>query len=180
MSALSYCYGLLSKCFIHGEALDPDAEDQSLKITLDEFVTQNNDEDYPSENYKLTFDKTAFQNIFQNYDGTLPEVKIVMAHVHDFGRYTVESYIGYKHDTATGDISFKLEDGYTPIFNLNHLNEYDGYNVQIHDIDYFLNNVGDQISLDHHWIMAVLVDPDSKQGLVPDYNFLEKYGIELN
>lgn len=180
MSALSYLYRLLGKCVVHANAIYPDVEDQTLKLTLDQFITQNNDEYFPTVNYKLTFDKSAFKNIFQNYEGPLPEVKIVMAHVNDFGRYTVESYIGYKHDTAKGDISFKLEDGYTPIYNLNHLNEYDGYSVQIHDIDYFLKNLGDQISIDHHWIMAVLVDPVSKQGLIPDYAFLEKYGIELD
>lgn len=180
MSALSYLYRILDNCVVHGKANHPDTEDQVLKVTLNDFINKNNDEDFPAQDYDLTFDKAAFQSLFINRDEPLPEVKIIMAHVQFFGRYTVESYIGYMHDTATGDIRFKLEEGCSKTFNLNHINEYDDHDVKIHDIDDFLTRLDDGISLDDHWIMVILVDPETKQGVVPDYEFLEKYGIELN
>lgn len=180
MSALSYLYRILDKCVVHGKAIHSDTEDQTLKLTLNDFINKNNDEDFPAQDYDFNFDKAAFQSLFKIHDEPLPEVKILMAHVEFFGRYTVESYIGYKHDTSTGDISFQLEEGCSKTFNLNHINEYDGHDVEIHDIDSFITKLDDEVSLDHHWIMVVFVDTETKQGVVPDYDFLEKYGIELD
>lgn len=179
MCTLSNFYRLLDNCNILGSATDEHAFQQSVSFSLNEFMTDSNDEIYHSSNYVLKFDQDSYNTLFKAQNGTIPDIKVIVALVGHLERDTVEDVIGYDLDEISGNINLKLSNEQSICLNTKATDEYDGKIIQVYDIDDFLKNLDDTVFIDNHWITFGFHDPHLNQGLIPDDHFMKAYNVEL-
>lgn len=179
MCTLSNFYRLLNKCSILGSATDGNAYQQSVSFSLDEFISDCNDEIYHGADFALTFDQDAFKSLFNGQNGPIPELKVIVVLVEYLDRDAVEDVIGYDLDGSTGNIYLKQSDGESVCLNTKAMDEYDGPIAQVYGIDEFLKKLDDTVHIDNHWITAVLHDPQTNLGIIPDDSFLKAYNVKL-
>ncbi|MBP9786096.1 MAG: hypothetical protein KBC72_00690 [Acinetobacter sp.] len=179
MCTLSNFHRLLDNCNILGSATDEHAYQQSVSFNLNEFITDSNDEIYHHSNYALKFDQDSYNALFKAQNGTIPEIKVIVALVGHLERDTVEDVIGYDLDEISGSINLKLSNEESVCLNTKAIDEYDGKIIQVYSIDDFLKNLDETVFIDNHWITFVLHDPHQNQALIPDDHFMKAYNVEL-
>jgi hypothetical protein len=178
MCTLTNFYRLLESCLIEGIALDEDHEHKTVNFDLYEFINDCNDEIYHAQAYTLRFSMEHYKNLFSRRDLSPPLVKILVLSCESKDREFVESIIGGEVNDVTGYIKLQMDDGASVELDLNELDSYEEKYVQVYDIEYFLNNVDEKISVNNHWITAIFIDPESNEKILTDEGFLKKY--ELN
>lgn len=178
MCNASNYYHILDKIIVNFSPIKNTSKVKKFHLSLDNFIDYcNNDEISRLFTYKVDFSLLSFNGSQTNQ----PKIKIVLFSCDIIDRESIERVIACNIDYQKESIELIMEDMSVEkniSLNLHKKEDQDVHKVLIYDLDFFLDNVGQTVSISNHWAKAILFDAEHNQCLVPDDSYMQKFSMK--